>query len=328
MNEGKKQLTFIDLFAGAGGLSEGFIRAGYQPVAHVEKDINACLTLKTRLAYHFLKSRNEFQTYVAYLKGLITRSELYELIPDEIINSVINETIGDETLPDIFTSIDNLLNKESVDLIIGGPPCQAYSVSGRSARGEKAREDDRNYLYKYYGEFLKKYKPKIFVFENVPGLYTAGDGKYYNDMISFFDEIGYKTEDKILDASDFGVLQRRKRVIIIGWQKELKFSYPEFEKTTNDWTIANLFSDLPALKAGQSLLSTSYITEINKCLLQSEIRNGLNFVTQHITRPHNKKDLKIYKLAIKTLEQKGKCLKNDEIPENIRTQKNVVSFLD
>ena len=85
MNEGKKQLTFIDLFAGAGGLSEGFIRAGYQPVAHVEKDINACLTLKTRLAYHFLKSRNEFQTYVAYLKGLITRSELYELIPDEII---------------------------------------------------------------------------------------------------------------------------------------------------------------------------------------------------------------------------------------------------
>jgi len=328
MNEGKKQLTFIDLFAGAGGLSEGFIRAGYKPVAHVEKDINACLTLKTRLAYHFLKSRNEFQTYVAYLKVLITRSELYELIPDEIINSVINETISDETLPDIFTRIDNLLNKESVDLIIGGPPCQAYSVSGRSARGEKAKEDDRNYLYKYYGEFLKKYKPKIFVFENVPGLYTAGDGKYYNDMISFFDEIGYKTEDKILDASDFGVLQRRKRVIIIGWQKEFSFSYPVFEKTTNDWTIANLFSDLPALKAGQSLLTASYVTEINECLLQSEIRNGLTFVTQHITRPHNKKDLKIYKLAIKTLEQKGKCLKNDEIPERIRTQKNFVSFLD
>jgi DNA (cytosine-5)-methyltransferase 1 len=328
MKEGKKQLTFIDLFAGAGGLSEGFIRSGYKPVAYVEKDINACLTLKSRLAYHFLKSRNEFQTYVAYLKGLITRSELYELIPDEIINSVINETISNETLPDIFTRIDNLLDKESIDLIIGGPPCQAYSVSGRSARGEKAREDDRNYLYKYYGEFLKKYKPKIFVFENVPGLYTAGDGKYYNDMISFFDEIGYETEDKILDASDFGVLQRRKRVIIIGWQKELNFSYPVFEKTSNDWTIANLFSDLPALKAGQSLLTASYVTEINECLLQTAIRNGLDFVTQHVTRPHNKKDLKIYKLAIKTLEQKGKCLKNDEIPENIRTQKNVVSFLD
>ena len=328
MSEGRKQLTFIDLFAGAGGLSEGFIRAGYTPVAHVEKDFNASLTLKTRLAYHFLKSRNEFQTYVAYLKGLITRSELYELIPDEIINSVINETISDDTLIDIFTRIDNLLGKESVDLIIGGPPCQAYSVSGRSARGEKAREDDRNYLYKYYGEFLKKYKPKIFVFENVPGLYTAGEGKYYNDMVSFFDEIGYKTEDKILDASDFGVLQRRKRVILIGWQKERNFSYPVFEKTSNDWTIANIFADLPLLKAGQSFLTASYVTAANEYLLQSEIRNGLNFVTQNITRPHNKKDLKIYKLAIETLGQEGKCLKNDEIPEHIRTQKNVESFLD
>ncbi len=87
MVEGKNKLTFIDLFAGAGGLAEGFIRASYQPIAFVEKDTNSCLTIKTRLAYYYLKSIDKFDLYIDYLKKDINRKELYETIPEEIINS-------------------------------------------------------------------------------------------------------------------------------------------------------------------------------------------------------------------------------------------------
>src|SRR6188768_753896 len=91
-----KKLTFIDLFAGAGGLSEGFIRAGYEPIAHVEMDDAACYTLKTRVAYHYLKAQNKFDNYKLYLKNEINRTELYKHVPAEILNSVINLPIGGE----------------------------------------------------------------------------------------------------------------------------------------------------------------------------------------------------------------------------------------
>lgn len=328
MKEGKKQLTFIDLFAGAGGLAEGFIRAGYKPIAFVEKDYNSCLTIKTRLSYHYCKTKSDFNYYIAYLKKIITREELYELIPEEILNSVINKVIGSRTVESIFKKIDKLKQGETVDLIIGGPPCQAYSLSGRAADGNGMKGDRRNFLYKYYGKFLQKYQPKLFVFENVPGLYTANDGKYYNNMKKYFEELGYKSEDKILNAADFGVLQRRKRIIVIGWKKELEFSYPAFDKIECDWTVKDLFYDLPSLNAGETQNVVLYINDGNGYLNKYEIRNGIDFTTQHITRPHNKKDLTIYKMAIEKLENEGKRLRNDEIPEDVRTQKNTTSFLD
>ena len=328
MSEVRRQLTFIDLFAGAGGLAEGFIRAGYKPIAFVEKDYNSCLTIKTRLSYHYLKTKSDFNSYIAYLKKIITREELYELIPGEILNSVINKVIGSRTVEGIFKKIDKLKQNETIDLIIGGPPCQAYSLSGRAADENSMKGDRRNFLYKYYGKFLQKYKPNLFVFENVPGLYTANDGKYYNNMKKYFEDLGYKTEDKVLNAADFGVLQRRKRIIVIGWKKELDFSYPVFDKIEFDWTIQDLFYDLPSLNAGEIQDIIHYINEGNDYLNKYEIRNGMNFTTQHITRPHNKKDLTIYKMAIEKLENEGKRLRNDEIPEKIRTQQNTTSFLD
>ena len=327
-NKSQKAPTFLDLFAGAGGLAEGFIRAGYKPIAFVEKDFNSCLTIKTRLAYYYLKNTSNFNLYISYLKKLITREELYEQIPEKILNSVIDKVISSSTIQNIFNTIDKHRNEETIDLIIGGPPCQAYSLSGRAADENQMIGDQRNYLYKYYGKFLQKYSPNIFVFENVPGLYTANDGKYYSRMMEYFKNLGYEVDDNVLDASDFGVLQRRKRIIVVGSKKEINQPYPTFYKTEHDWTAKELFEDLPALNAGEKNEVANYICEGNEYLNKFEIRNGIDFTTQHITRPHNNKDLKIYRMAIEKLEKEGKRLRNDEIPDEIRTQNNVSSFLD
>lgn len=327
-----KELSFIDLFAGAGGLSEGFIRSGCIPVAHVEMDQDACLTLKTRLAYHYLKKANKIDLYNDYLLGQIDRETLYNQIPSEIIASVLNYEISKKSLKLIFNEINSILKlsgKNTVDIIIGGPPCQAYSVAGRSADINRKRNDHRNYLYKDYAKFLIAFEPKLFVFENVPGLYTANDGQYNKNLEKYFRRVGYNVTSKLLDAADFEVIQRRKRVIIIGWRKDLDFTYPEFKKVKNNWKVKDLLSDLPFLKAGHVRKQAKYRKGSNEYLEKFEIRNGFEFVTQNITRPHNNKDLKIYKKAIDLWESKlKKRLKNSDIPEKDRTQKNITSFLD
>src|ERR1051326_4696909 len=99
-------MNFIDLFAGAGGLSEGFIRAGYEPIAHVEMDEAACFTLKTRAAYHFLKFTGQDYVYEMYLKDEISRDELYSCIPNEILSSVINKPIAGPTNPGIHNQLE------------------------------------------------------------------------------------------------------------------------------------------------------------------------------------------------------------------------------
>jgi DNA (cytosine-5)-methyltransferase 1 len=126
----KEELNYLDLFAGPGGLSEGFFRAGFKPLAYVESDIAASFTLRTRLAYHWLKNNQDTGFYVDYLNSLIKRNELYQLVPIEVIESVINAEIGKSSLGDIFQRIDNLLGKNSLNLIIGGPPCQPIPSRG------------------------------------------------------------------------------------------------------------------------------------------------------------------------------------------------------
>jgi DNA (cytosine-5)-methyltransferase 1 len=326
-----KNLTYIDLFAGAGGLSEGFIRSKYIPLAHVEVNEDACNTIKTRLAYHYLKENNRLHIYLDYLQGSIDRQTLYKHVPPEIIASVLNTEISKVNLQDIFLQVKESLRKygnNGVDILVGGPPCQAYSLAGRSANANRMKDDHRNYLYKEYARFLIEFRPKLFVFENVPGLHTANGGIYYNNLKKYFRRIGYNVEDRILDASDFGVIQRRKRIIFIGWRKNLKFTYPDFAKIDNTWTVNSLLHDLPFLSAGDVRNYAKYRTGTNDYLEKFQIRNGVDFVTQNITRPHNKKDLKIYKRAIELWDKENKRIKNNEIPEYIRTQKNMTSFLD
>ena len=131
----KASFNFIDLFAGAGGLSEGFIQAGFTPVAHVEMNTFAAQTLETRMGYYYLKLNGKLDIYRDYICGRISRNEFLKHIPEEQLKSVFCETMSDETLPGLFDSIDYILDQrriENVDVIIGGPPCQAYSLVGRA----------------------------------------------------------------------------------------------------------------------------------------------------------------------------------------------------
>ena len=156
-------LNYIDLFAGAGGLSEGFTASGYNPVAHVEMNAEACNTLKTRACYYYLKNNNLLDIYRDYLLGKVSRDELYASVPSFVTDSVINQKMSDDTMPKLFDQIDNLLQKqgiEKVDLLVGGPPCQAYSLVGRAVKSDGMANDPRNFLYKLYIKVLTQYSPE------------------------------------------------------------------------------------------------------------------------------------------------------------------------
>ena len=216
-----KEFTFIDLFAGTSALSEGFVRCGFLPIAHIEMDKDACYTIKTRLAYHYLKNKSDIQQYQKYITKNISREALYQVVPEDIINSVINIEISDKTIDSIFKKIDSstLFKKtQKVDFIIGGPPCQAFSLLNRHTKD--IEEDPRCYLYLQYGKFLQHYQPIGFVFENVLGILSAKN-EHFNNIQKHFKELGYNVYYSILNAADFGVLQNRKRVIIYGWRVDV-----------------------------------------------------------------------------------------------------------
>lgn len=327
-----KPLHFIDLFAGAGGLSEGFIRAGYQPIAHVEMDVAACFSLKTRHAYHWLKSQNRLHIYDDYLRQKISRSEFYSSVPAHIIDSVINRSIEKKTLPSIIKKIDQLLGDQRLDLIVGGPPCQAYSLVGRSRDSNRMRGDERNYLFIHYAKFLRRYKPRYFVFENVVGLLSAKTDKgirYLDQMLKLFKSCGYEVEYKVLSAEDFDVPQHRKRIILIGRFGSRTGFYPEFPVQRTGITIRNLLSDLPKLQAGEGSLGA--IRTKKRCcsyLYDSMIRDDELPVTLHSARPHRPPDLDIYRIAVEKWDSDRERLNYNSLPPHLKTHRNRNAFLD
>ena len=326
MNKGNIY-TIIDLFAGAGGLSEGFVQAGFMPIAHVEMDKDACNTLRTRSCYHYLRSKGQLDIYYKYLKEEITREILYASVPKEIVNSIINVEISYGTIERTFNKIKELANGRQVDLIIGGPPCQAYSLLGRHRK--EMEDDPRTLLYLQYGKFLKEFTPKGFVYENVPGLLSAKKGEHFQNLQTYFDELGYNVHYKMLDAADYGVLQNRKRIILVGWKKENDLGYPDIVTFQHNALINDILEDLPTLKAGEVKKNAPYMQPSNSYLLESGIRiDSENFVTQNISRPVNENDAAIYSYAIKLWNDKHIRLKYTGLPKEYRTQKNEKSFLD
>lgn len=251
-------MTFIDLFAGCGGLSEGFLATGkYEGLAHIEWEMPMVNTLRNRLVEKWNHSEREAKKRVVkfdiqrtdeliYGKWLDATKALYEKENDPFI--VANGLVG-------------LIGKKRVDCIIGGPPCQAYSIAGRAQSPTGMKNDYRNYLFESFVKIVDFFKPKFFVFENVPGLLSAcpGGRPVKERIYEAFEKIGYeirnpdRLKESIYCAEDFGVPQKRNRVIIIGVPKKSKVKLDSFYwalehyKTNVHKTVWDAIGSLPKL---------------------------------------------------------------------------------
>jgi DNA (cytosine-5)-methyltransferase 1 len=208
----KDNYSVIDLFAGCGGLSEGFKQTKeFNFKAFVEWEKKPCETL-----IHRLKNKWNYKNP----EDIVLRFDLQRT--EELISGW-----KDDEVYGTHKGLDELIDGD-LDIVIGGPPCQAYSLAGRVQDKNGMKDDYRNYLFESYVKVVKRYQPKIFVFENVPGMLSAkpGDVLIIDRITKAFKDIGYEiTNDlknkALLDASDYGVPQIRKRVIIIGIKKSL-----------------------------------------------------------------------------------------------------------
>ena len=238
----------IDLFAGCGGLTEGFMQTGlYSEIAAVEWLKPQVNTLRNRL----LTKWNEKDANESVMHFDIQRE-------NELFCGWNDEDFG------LGLGLDYFVNKANgIDLIIGGPPCQAYSVAGR-VRDENGMKDDyRNYLFEHYLSVVNRYKPILFVFENVPGILSASpNGKPITQLIKEgFESIGYEIANDLktyalVNAADYNVPQNRNRVVIVGIRKDkcediqgilIKF-YKELlpkYKGKKQYTVKEAIGDLP-----------------------------------------------------------------------------------
>ena len=181
--------------------------------------------------------------------------------------------------------IKNFNINKQIDLIIGGPPCQAYSTVGK--RDEK---DSRAYLFQEYFRLVKQLNPKMFLFENVTGLLSIQKGQLFQTIIELFKSIGYTIQYKILNSADFGVPQIRNRIFIIGTKSKTQFNFPN--KTTNKYlTIKDAISDLPFIGNGQS--DNKYSTKPNNDYQKLMRQNCPTILTEHNATKNNEKLIKL-----------------------------------
>jgi len=166
----------------------------------------------------------------------------------------------------------------------------------------------------------------MFVFENVPGLLTAQGGMHFENIKKEFKQVGYYVDCRELNARDYGVLQNRKRIIIIGWQIGEKKAYPVPEIINHNFIVNDLLSDLPKMQAGEK--NNKYAGEPTKYLIQFELRTKDDVLTFNEARPHIERDKEIYRRTIKSWNNHQKRLKYSSLPEELRTHKNITAFLD
>lgn len=247
MNDSKP--TVIDLFCGCGGLSLGFIEAGYDVQLGIDNWKDAIAT---------------FQNTHKNAKGLV--ADLYNETPKDISSK---------------TGI------KKIDLIIGGPPCQGFSIAGK-----RIIDDERNKLYKSFVDFVKFYTPNVFLLENVPNIMSMGQGIVKEAIIKDFENLGYTVVCKVLLASEFGVPQNRKRAFFIGTKNNSEFIFPT-PLNQNTVTSSEAISDLTE---NTIIDGTKYKSE-PKSEYQKMIRTGSSSIFNHETTKHSEKTVEIISMV-------------------------------
>lgn len=307
-----KKINFIDLFAGCGGLSEGFYLQGLNGLAHVEWEIPMVETLRNRLVQKWGHSADDAKSVVHFD---IQKTE--ELLGGDWSDETI-ATYGKSNSSIVAQfGLDGLVGDSQVDLIIGGPPCQAYSIAGRAQDPNSMRDDYRNYLFESFVKVVDHYRPKVFVFENVPGILSAkpGDRFVMERIYEAFAEIGYDIrtpqdmKKSIYSSVDFGVPQDRHRVIIFGVEKGGKYSVEDFyasldslKSTTQVKTVRDAIAFLPKFRP----LANPYKVgghNVSHELIGDEI------VSQHEARYHNSRDIAVFR---KWISENMNNIPNDE----------------
>lgn len=259
-----KKIKIVDLFAGVGGLSYGF--------AHDDDfEIVAANEILPNMAKAYELNHSFVKVYCKDVKEF-----------------------GIEDLQKDFG-----IKKGDIDLIVGGPPCQAYSTVGK-----RLVDDPKGKLFHEYYRVLKELSPKVFLFENVKGLLSMQGGKLLKTIISLFESLEYKVVYKVLNSADYGAPQVRERVIIIGTKFNTKFNYPEpshynpeegqtllTQKLKPYLTLAEAISDLPFIKSSEESFEYAHepINEFQKLMR----KNALEKLMDHNAPKNNKNLIKI-----------------------------------
>ena len=240
----KKKLNVIDLFCGCGGLSQGFEKAGYNILIGVDFEQSALDTF----------SLNHKRSVA--LKLDLSKDSSFDVITSN-------------------------LKGRAIDVIIGGPPCQGFSLTG-----PRNFDDKRNSLYLAVFKAVKKYSPKAFLIENVPGMANLYKGAIKDEIIKRFSALGYEVSYKIVCAADYGVPQIRKRLIFVGFKKPVKFSFPNpYLEPNNYITCKQAISDLPSLDSEQGEEISVY-TSKPQTQFQKEMRSNSKMLYNHVATIH------------------------------------------
>lgn len=245
-------LKSIDLFSGCGGMTLGFSWAGFDSVLASDIDENCEKTFATNFPD------------IPFLCG-----DLSKFNKDDF---------------------DAHFEDNEIDVIIGGPPCQGFSLANK--RRNKVSDDPRNNLFYEFVKTINWYNPKTFVMENVKGLLSMQSGKVIQSILKEFEiagTFGYEVNYKILKSSDYGVPQSRERVIIIGIRKDLNVA-PEFPQKSveTEVTVNDAISDLPQIQAGEGTESMTYATQPRN-EYQKLMRKNSVAVYNHIAMKHTKR---------------------------------------
>lgn len=212
----KAKPTVLDLFSGAGGLSIAFHSEGFRVVACVENDRHAVATYRASMV-------------AKYSRGTA-------VIDDDIRN------------PEVMARLKRLMGGDRLDVLVGGPPCQDFS----QARLRRRRSEERMSLVRDYLRVLKELRPRVFLFENVPGLLAADEGAHWGQIRENVEARGYEVASKLLNAEDFGVPQRRQRLFVVGWLADCAkpFEFPTPPRGEQR-TVRDAIRHLKPLAAGK-----------------------------------------------------------------------------